>query len=420
MKKVYLKKILTIPAILAGMCLIGYTLLVLVYCIPRDKINTNVRASVENFIIEDSLYMPSSAYVDNFTDALMLLTASHPQIENAWKDSVNAFRFDQIPGNPVESLICMFGNTGSPTDGIEVIPYARYWHGYLVFLKPLLVFFDHSEIRDIMALVQLMVFMLVIMLLVKMKKDDYTVPILLLFIFMNPIAVMMTMQYNTVLLITFLALIIVLKMNQVWKNNLYRWLLFFLIIGGNTSFFDLLTFPLVTLGIPLTLWISLNYEENLKKNLFHVISCSFFWSMGYFGLWFGKWILASIITGTNVITNGFNMAKIWTSSLNMDGKVILWQVLQRQKKVLLDNVAVRIMILLIMIYFLAMIVKKLIRLDINLLITYCVIACYPICWDFIIKNHSYTHFWFTYRELVITAFAITMLLVKGRERKLDN
>ena len=36
-----------------------------------------------------------------------------------------------------------------------MVDYARYWHGYLLFLKPLLLFFSLSDIRMMNAALQL-------------------------------------------------------------------------------------------------------------------------------------------------------------------------------------------------------------------------------------------------------------------------
>lgn len=79
---------------------------------------------------------------------------------------------------------------------------------------------------------------------------------------------MMSLQFNSVFMVTFTAMLIIAYRNEKWKDKpLYIWGVFFLIIGAFTSYLDLLTYPLVTLGLPILLWFSLNYSGNLKENL---------------------------------------------------------------------------------------------------------------------------------------------------------
>ena len=75
-------------AITFAICLFGYFLLVVIYCLPTSPIEKNVLDSCRIFS-EEGVYPEltgiKTSQVDNSTDALMLLIASYPSMENVWK-----------------------------------------------------------------------------------------------------------------------------------------------------------------------------------------------------------------------------------------------------------------------------------------------------------------------------------------------
>lgn len=59
-----------------------------------------------------------------------------------------------------------------------------------------------------------------------------------------------------------------------------------------TSYFDFLTYPVASLGMPLIVWLLLHREENARARLARCCSCGLCWAFGYAGMWAGKWALA--------------------------------------------------------------------------------------------------------------------------------
>ena len=161
------KWILVVPLTLFGMCIVGYLLLVLVYSISTERMQEEMRESVRIFVTETGAYTPAGKQLDNFTDSLMLLTASHPNGENPWKDAIRVPQFRSNDMEPTQLLIDMF--SVQETEKQEV-SYGRYWHGFLIFLKPLLAVFSYSQIRDILSMVQIGLFMVIVLLLAKKEK----------------------------------------------------------------------------------------------------------------------------------------------------------------------------------------------------------------------------------------------------------
>lgn len=307
--------------------------------------------------------------------------------------------------NPYETLLSLYTNSAAD---LHSETYARYWHGYLIFLKPLLLLFDYSSIRYLLILIQLGLFTLLVRELA-FKKTSMILPTFFVWIFLNPCATMLSMQYNSVLSISFLAMFFILYLNRTKNmNTLFKWEIFFMIVGECTSYFDLLTYPLVSLGIPLTLWLFLFLSESIKDNIKNILSLSTFWIIGYGGLWGAKWTLGNLIAGTNLIADALKMIQFRTASEWDAIKFTFFDIIHTQWDVA-QNYGWMLILLLALLLFRLVKTKKIILYAI---IPYVIIAVYPFAWYFVLKNHSYIHCFFTYRELSISIYAITSLCMQ--------
>ena len=193
--------------------------------------------------------------------------------------------------------------------------------------------------------------------------------------------------------------------------------LLFLALGIATSYFDFLTYPFVTLGVPLALMLVYNSKLRFPKQLFYTIQYSVLWCIGYWGMWASKWILGTLLTEENMIARAIISIK-YRGSSQVGSKTV--SILE----VLLENLFVYLKwptVLLIGISGIYLLVKaiKIKGISPKALmpcITYMIICLYPIVWYMISKNHSYEHTFMTYRELAITTFAgLCMLAELGRQ-----
>ncbi|MCM1540739.1 MAG: hypothetical protein NC121_05700 [Blautia sp.] len=254
------RKILFMLVLLAGMCLTGYLLLVAAYLIPEEYMQENMIESAKNFEMNTypRLMGTRNSQLDNFTDALMLLNASHvEEDESVFEQAVNVKRYGVVDRNPNESLINIYGEGGQE---YEELSYARYWHGYLIFLKPLLALFEYGTIRYILMFVQLGLFVTLIVKLTTVDKR-MVIPTFMMWLFLNPVTIMLSLQFSTVIIITLMAMSAIVFGSEYLKEYRFVWNVFFFLVGGLTSYFDFLTYPLVSLGVPLTLWLFLNSDR---------------------------------------------------------------------------------------------------------------------------------------------------------------
>src|SRR5574344_2119485 len=165
-----MKTILKYILIYLVLILICFGSLFLTSLIPSSSIKENVSQSAELLKTETNRKIVSirdrKYMLDNFTDALMINTAF--SIDST--KPVNSFmlaRKNYIPnitqveyrdaGDELKSAskyetldqvgeLCDTVNS----DITESFEYARYWHGYLIFLRPLLLIFDILQIRIIL------------------------------------------------------------------------------------------------------------------------------------------------------------------------------------------------------------------------------------------------------------------------------
>ena len=82
----------------------------------------------------------------------------------------------------------------------------------------------------------------------------------------------------------------------------------------------------------------------------NIVEKSFFWAVGYGGMWALKWLLGSIITGQNIIRNAFDTIEVRTSSSAAKEKINFVNVLYREFKASYQIGVVIALIILIVIF----------------------------------------------------------------------
>lgn len=138
-------------------------------------------------------------------------------------------------GVPTDSLIRYLVEE----NGYNIPFYAGYWHGYLVVLKLLLVT-DYIGICGINRIVQTVVVVVAALILWRKLSIRYAVPVLAVYLF-----------WRTQTMAVFYR-----------KMAVGNRLLYFFLLGGIvTNYIDFLTYPIATLGIPLTLWLCFKRER---------------------------------------------------------------------------------------------------------------------------------------------------------------
>ena len=148
------KKILAYFIIYVGITILFVSLIIGAYMLPNTNIRGHIAESVALLKNEGLGYAPlfqnASATLDTHTDALILNIAMNKGMKEGESDIKraveNSFYEDETKAG-VSSL------EKNISDGIiNNHEYSRYWHGIQVIIRPLLMFFNYSEIRYIFML----------------------------------------------------------------------------------------------------------------------------------------------------------------------------------------------------------------------------------------------------------------------------
>ena len=364
--------------------------LFLVYSLPEGRIAENTE-SVLAAIRESGTQFPpvwfpaDEARIDQFTDELMLSSVV-PQDPDL---------------NPLEAAMDMNN-------------YPRYWHGYQVILRPLLLVFSGYQLRF---LYMTAFFLLLALALFRIRDEAGTVPALalvagLLACYMMTIS--MCMQHANNWLITFLALLVMFRLrnrtDRPWDRPL-----FFLVVGMLTSFVDLLTVPLITLCIPLSLLLLIDQnrdpDSNWKTAFKTLFRCSLAWGLGYALCWASKWLIGSLVLGRNLLSEAADQISFRTvGNEEFPGGPV--EAIKQNLIAFLRGLGLSTHDLLPVILILALAAliltvcffrgkKALAQGSMQLLV-----AAYPLVWYAVTSNHAIIHAsLLTYRHLVITLFS---------------
>lgn len=428
-------KIINVTGILGISVVMGILLLCLVYMLPTERMQKHVSSDVEMLQREGNYSVfwdgffermhPGNINVrtfflnnrgmarDNLTDAIMLGNAVYEGGDKSvLEKALGVYRYIDESKMPINSLQVYLDkeNTGWG----EEAAYPRYWHGYLVILKPLLCILTYSQIRIFNILLQ---GILLIFLSIKMgTKTDWKYSICLLggVLVSFPFVIPLCMQYSTAVYVMLSGCTIYLDHINYWEKegrNSY----FFMLIGIVTSYVDFLTYPIITLGGLLVIGVLATGEQTG-----YIIKNSVMWCIGYFGMWFGKWMAASIILKENIIKDGFEQMLFRTSNATdtmTDKKISALSAVLANFSSMTNIYYIAVFLLLLI--FLISVIKKQQKFRLKNIVKqrhFLLIALYPFIWYAAIKNHSYDHSSFTYRALFVTVFALMAMLVRSCEK----
>lgn len=400
--------------ILLAAPIIGLLVLLAVHLLPTDVMREHVYWSLDMIEQEftDEILVDGyrSTLTGNFTDCLMLHHAIYSNEEHSILEQVLCmFRSEtyNVEGDPEgwwpgQSLKDYLEGVPQPRE----VEYSRYWHGYLVILKPLLLLTSFNSIRLLNSALQLLLVGYIVLELSKKMKYSTAMAYLLSLPFMFYVSTYASLSLSICFYLMNLAVLIQLKRDrQLFAGKKYG--IFFLVVGICTSYFDFLTYPLITLVYPLCIFFVL-HAETLMENLKKMIVYSLEWCMGYAFMWASKWVLADMMIKSDSIKDALGTVGLRTQSMENVSRA----------EGFLNAVSLHIQpfanwcfILLVLIFIAAAIIQLLRKgfykplKSIPKGLVFLLLAMYPFVWLFVIQNHSVLHWQFTCRILSATIFA---------------
>lgn len=402
-----LKKVLKYLIIYVSLAALFSISMIVTYSLPNNRIRKNVEESIDVFKEEGTCYIPffkqGGALLDSHTDALILNIAmnkgmNESNIKNAMENSF----FEDETGGGVSSLDNALSEEQNNHE------YSRYWHGVQVVIRPLLVFFTYTEIRYIMMIGVFSLLAIVLALIGKQLGTKLAVAFALVISMMFIVVIPVSIQYTCIFVVTLLSMISVLLLYKYNKEkNIYA---AFFIIGAFSTFFDLLTYPLITFGLPLVLVMLFENRKNtgILKQILKVIELGILWVSGYTLLFVTKWVFASIILRKDAVTLALDQI-LFRVNGNEKYPVSRWETIKINYEYFFIPVAKKIMMILTGIWAVMFALYRKKIKECKIAITLILIASIPYMWFFVFAGHSGIHAWFTNRIQAITAFALLSL-----------
>ncbi|MBE5851922.1 MAG: hypothetical protein E7299_03075 [Lachnospiraceae bacterium] len=395
--------------------ILGLLALLVVHFIPIQQIRENVFWSIDTIEkeFEDQVMIDgyNATLTGNFTDCLMLEHAVYSHDNHSVLEQVlHMYRAESYYDEnnedgwwPGQSLKDYLNNVSQPRE----VTYGRYWHGYLVILKPLLWLTSFNTIRLFNAALQLILVGFVAIELCKKGADSLAKAFVVSLPFMFFVSSFASLSLSICLYIMLMSVWMLLRCEE-WLKEKKRYQIFFLVIGMVTSYFDFLTYPLVTLTYPLCVFLYFSQASPKKSHLRKMFICSAEWFIGYGGMWAMKWILSDLLTDSNIIIDAFLTVFVRTQSAENTTRFKgFFSVLAENVQVYF-NWGFLLIAIAIVLYFLIEIFRKGMKAETLPLSKGCcffLLACYPYAWYFIMQNHSEQHWQFTCRLVSITIFA---------------
>lgn len=304
-------------------------------------------------------------------------------------------------------------------NAMSVNDYARYWHGYMIFLRPMLCVGTIELIRYVNMALLLLLFTTTCSLLVRKLGFAVSVPFVLSLAMVWFLFVPMSLTYVSVFYIMLLAVCVLLTRFERMRDT--DLCVFFFAIGMLTSFFDLLTAPLLTLGMPLLVLLALKLSAPLPARrplVLDALMLSVFWGLGFGLFWLLKWLIAAPILGQNVLGDAANSILFRLNGVEAGADAVPWNRLT----VILDNVKMLIpsypsSFLTIFAVFFGLLcayaaalfltgaAKKLPKIKSRDWLAFPMISAYPYVWYCVLVNHSGIHARFTCKIQAIAIFA---------------
>lgn len=398
---------------LAAAILIGTLAILAAYSLPVGRMKKHVAKSSSIFDVEEAHPELITGFaftrLDNFTDSIMLGIAMYDQEGSLVEKAMSNYRMYSDELSVVKSTSHYANNV---KEEYYAKPYPRYWHGYLLYLKPLLLFFTYGEIRILNGLLQTALLAGVIKLFLDSQLKNYLFAYIVAILFINPMVTALSLQYSSLYYLILLLTIAWLVLLKKGLLNFRRIGMLAFVTGCVTSYFDFLTYPIVGLGFLLILCLD-TYGAELEK-IWDYLKYTALWGYGYAGMWAGKWLAGSVLLQKNMFADGF--AQVAKRAAGEGGRLAG---IGKNLDVYGDEIFVGLAILVLGygIYgLIRMRVKSGILFNVQTGV-YLAAALLPFGWMFLASEHSERHFWFVHRGFSVTLFALLSLYAWIKKQK---
>ena len=370
-------------------------LLTAAHCIPRSAIEDHVRLSVNQMNTDKKSSSVKIGFwepyqLGYFTEYLMLDIAYCVDTKAPLQSAMSAI-FMMKEGSPGDGITHVLQDTDDTN--LQPVVYCRYWHGNQTLLRPLLCVTTVHGIHIInIVLLALLVLALCLLLWKRVGGAAALIITLSLAAVMIP-SVPLCMNYVPTFFIALIASIVILTCKRLTATP-GNTILFFFVVGALTTFFDLLTTPILAMGVPLVVYMLYRRPEHKWRI---VITISLAWLAGYASLWATKWLLVAVIGGQDAFKDAFGAVTQRTVGHDEQG-YMLWCL----KKTCELFLAIGGITAIVTLFF----GKSWASLKSHSWLL--LVALSSVVWCFVLLEHTWHHLHFTWRTLVVLIIGILL------------
>ena len=406
------KKILLwfkIILIIVGLTFINCILLVLSFKLPTGIMRQHVAESYPLIEAEH----PYLQWDQGYTSSMVDFWSEYTEYGMAINEDSDGNAFEQallmryIDTNGLARDVSVMQYARNPGEYFELGEYPRYWHGIVMIMKILLLFFTIPDIRMINMFLQVFLLSLVIYMMIKRSLSNYIIFLLTAILFINPITMTMSVIFSAEYVPMLLSIIIMLAWGDAIEKINGGWIYYFTFWGTVTSFFCELSFPAITLGIPLLVLIWCKEEKSVTRT---VIGNSVAWGVAYAITWVMKWIICTLFTSYNLFESVFDQVQYYEVEQSTDASVY-----ERIMKNIwaYRNPAFMVLVVIVAIVVIAIAVRgkmgvqkntSVIRNYGDIILGYIIVMLIPFIMYIVLGNgYSFVHAFMTHRQLAISA-----------------
>ncbi len=168
--------------------------------------------------------------------------------------------------------------------------YGRYWHGSMVYIRPMLLFWNIRQIYKVLETVLIIMALILSISLYRTKNGILAVIFLLSFCLGGGLMMGLCAEYFHMMFLSIMLTLLLLK-NREDEKRIYD---FAVVSGVLSCFLDFLTTETLTITLPLLIYYMVYREKKDVKIILKAVSV---WLFSYGGMFLTKWCLCAVTGG---------------------------------------------------------------------------------------------------------------------------
>lgn len=295
----------------------GCLLLILVHCLPEERIREHIEYGSE-FIIEEGNYpymgIESGGHIlDNYTDALLL---NFNYVADSTRPVYSAFVAQAYQKQGVEGVNLLDELLNDDNWRTSVVgDRSSNWLGMNIILRPLLFLFGFVQCRIILNIVSYLVLIITIIMIAKKAGGYLATGFGLTMIAFNYYSLSISFSLGVFCVLLACAVICYVLSREISEINLLHVMF---VTGIATAYVDWLSIPLITWGLPILVVLEVVYKQKQDTRFAEyfnaVFQSSVGWCLGYAGMIISKCMVAMAVQGSTALAFFLNRVSTDTAS----------------------------------------------------------------------------------------------------------